>query len=380
MNKLEGPNLENPNLENNMFAALSRYSGRGESLALATIIETLGSTYRKAGARMLIDAEGRYFGLLGGGCFEGDLVVHAHAVIKSAGACIVNYDLRAGSEAVWGLGLGCNGAVHILLQRLSPDNNYQPANFLSSQRDAGRDAYVASIISCDEKNMAGKTMCLDENQAIYCSELDDSLNEAVSGYLRKNLANQDFALIDCGRYSVYCERVARPRRMLLLGGGPDAQPLAYMALSLGWHVTICDHRPAYLDDWSTGTGLYVAATGNGTLPGTINPDEFDAVLVMSHHFDTDLRYLRQLVDSRAHYIGVLGPAHRKNLLLDALDGAAAASLEKRLFGPVGLDIGGTTPETIALSALSEIHSVLENGRCGHLGAPLAAPNHDKRRA
>ena len=119
---------------------------------------------------------------------------------------------------------------------------------------------------------------------------------------------------------------------------------------------------------------------NGSLPGTVTPDEFDAVLVMSHHFDTDLRYLQQLVDSRASYIGVLGPEHRKNLLLDALDNTAATALEKRLFGPVGLDIGGNTPETIALSAMSEIHSVLENGRSGHLGAPLAIPNHDKRRA
>jgi len=90
-----------------------------DELVLATIIKTLGSTYRKAGARMLITPDDEFFGLLGGGCFEADLIAHARGVFENKQSKIVFYDMRAPDDEIWGLGLGCNGAVRILLQLVS---------------------------------------------------------------------------------------------------------------------------------------------------------------------------------------------------------------------------------------------------------------------
>src|SRR3990170_88649 len=88
------------------------------SLVLATVVETLGSTYRKAGARMLITEDGEFHGIIGGGCFEGDLLERARRVFADGNPDLVFYDMRAPEDELWGLGMGCNGAVRLLLERL----------------------------------------------------------------------------------------------------------------------------------------------------------------------------------------------------------------------------------------------------------------------
>ena len=105
------------------------YRDRGEALVLATVIETIGSTYRKTGAQMLIAADGSAAGLLSGGCLEVDLVERARTVIATGKPAIAAYDTRSSDDILWGIGLGCEGAMRILLTRLSPDNEYQPFKF-----------------------------------------------------------------------------------------------------------------------------------------------------------------------------------------------------------------------------------------------------------
>ncbi len=85
-----------------------------------------GSTYRKPGALILIAADGDYAGLISGGCLEGDLREHARAVIATGAAREVRYDMRGSDDLLWGLGLGCEGAMQILLLRAGPDNDWQP--------------------------------------------------------------------------------------------------------------------------------------------------------------------------------------------------------------------------------------------------------------
>ena len=103
-------------------ALLQRFDawrGEGRTLVLATVVGTAGSTYTKAGHRILIADSGDYQGLVSGGCLEGDLAAHAREVIASGEARIVTYDLRGENEELFGLGIGCDGLLRILLQRLS---------------------------------------------------------------------------------------------------------------------------------------------------------------------------------------------------------------------------------------------------------------------
>src|SRR5262245_56742304 len=121
------------------------HQARGEPLVLATVVHTVGSTYRKAGAQMLIAADGSAAGLLSGGCLEADLMDRARAVIDTGRAMIVNYDTRSSDDVLWGIGLGCEGAMTILMTRIDRGNQYQPFAFIEeSQRRhlAGRFALV----------------------------------------------------------------------------------------------------------------------------------------------------------------------------------------------------------------------------------------------
>jgi xanthine/CO dehydrogenase XdhC/CoxF family maturation factor len=97
-----------------------------EPLVLATVIRTGGSTYAKPGAQMLIASDGEYAGLLSGGCLEGDLREHARKVAATGKGRIVSYDLRTSTDQLFGLGAGCEGAMDILLSRVSAPEHWQP--------------------------------------------------------------------------------------------------------------------------------------------------------------------------------------------------------------------------------------------------------------
>ena len=141
-----------------LIPAFRRLSAGGEPLVLCTIVETEGSTYRKAGARMLVDGHGNYFGVLGGGCFEGDLVERSRDVIGSGDTALVEYDMRGDEDLIWGLGLGCNGLVKLLLQPLSHDNGYQPMAYLSDTVAAMKPAVLATAIAGPA---TGKSLAVD---------------------------------------------------------------------------------------------------------------------------------------------------------------------------------------------------------------------------
>ena len=103
---------------------LETHRRAGAPLVLATVYETAGSTYSKAGARMLIDAEGRFQGMLSGGCLEGDVVLRAREVLEHDRATVVTYDTTSDEDILFGVGLGCRGVIDVLIEPLKP----RPAN------------------------------------------------------------------------------------------------------------------------------------------------------------------------------------------------------------------------------------------------------------
>src|SRR5690606_9297581 len=109
-----------------IIEAFEAWRQRGESLVLASVYDTLGSTYTKPGHRILIASNGDYRGLVSGGCLEGDLAERARAVIDSGMPRAVTYDLRDDADDVWGLGVGCNGLIRVFLQPLTPDSGFEP--------------------------------------------------------------------------------------------------------------------------------------------------------------------------------------------------------------------------------------------------------------
>ena len=328
-----------------------------EPLVLATVYETAGSTYSKAGQRILLAANGEYRGLVSGGCLEGDLAERARGVIATARAAAVTYDLRDSADDLWGLGVGCNGLLRVFLQPLLPASDYQPFGAIAERLAGTQRAGVATIIESERPDLGvGATAVVDESgeQVFGADAAGAALLRAAGRAAMQSTAAR--LATEQGCRILYAPLHPIPR-LLVLGGGLDAIPLVGMAAELGWFVTVADHRPGYLARGGFERAERAVLVEPGKLAAALALRDFDAIVVMSHHLATDRKYLAELAGVDTRYLGVLGPRARRDRLLAEL-AEAAPQLGERLKGPVGLDIGADSPESIALSILAELQSTL----------------------
>jgi xanthine/CO dehydrogenase XdhC/CoxF family maturation factor len=332
---------------------------RSEPLVLATVYDTLGSTYSKPGHRILIAANGDYRGLVSGGCLEGDLAERARAVIADDRPAAVTYDLRDAVDEIWGLGVGCNGLLRVFLQPLQPARAYQPFASIAHCIVGHEPAGLATVIESSQPDLAPGGTVLVRAASREAWNLDTAWAARLAERTRRTLADGGArVVVDNGVGVLYSPIVPIPR-LLVLGAGLDAVPLVAMAAELGWFVTVADHRPAYIERNGFARAERAALVDPSALAVSLALDDFDAIIVMSHHLATDRKYLAQLGSVRAKYLGVLGPRARRERLLAEVEGAAP-DLHGRLKGPVGLDIGADSPESIALSILAELQATLSH--------------------
>lgn len=346
----------------------------GTAAALAVVLRTAGSTYRKAGALMLIARDGRYAGLLSGGCLESDLAEYARQVIDTGIPRTVSYDLRDPEDLLWGLGVGCEGAMDVLLVRVGVANGWAPlAEFATALQDH-RPAAAAIVVESPDVSLPAGTIVLPGGAAPEAVR-PDGTRAAVGAPLAQRLDRAGLSggpqWLQEGGLQVFVISLALPPRLLVLGAGPDAVPLVEFAVRLGWKVTVNDHRPVYADPRHFAGAARVSCLRPQEFSESLPLDEFEAAVVMSHHLPSDLVYLRALAASRVGYVGLLGPAARRERLLKDL-GTEAEALRARLRAPVGLALGGRTPESVALAIVAEVHAVLHGEDGGPFrGAPGA---------
>jgi xanthine/CO dehydrogenase XdhC/CoxF family maturation factor len=316
-----------------MLAIVGHLGGAPAASVLATLVTAEGSSYRRPGARMLVGDDGVRIGSISGGCLEEDLLGHARRVRQTGHAEVVVYDTTAENDLLWGVGLGCNGVVRILLERLAP-----------------RPAWAAEL---GENLRAGRATDLSV------------VWERTGGNLGTVLAGPDAR----GGAGVFSERVGPPTSLAIFGAGDDAQPLARLARELGWRVAVADPRPALpTEKRFPGVAQLVLGSADELAARTAPPPGSLAV-IMTHHYRHDLPLLRHLLPLPLAYLGLLGPRRRaEKILADAeADGLAITpAMRSRLRAPVGLDLGGDSPEEVALSIIAEMRAVL----AGRSGRPL----------
>jgi xanthine/CO dehydrogenase XdhC/CoxF family maturation factor len=338
-----------------LLPLFERERAAGRALALGVLTHTSGSTYRKPGALILIAADGEYAGLIAGGCLEGDLREHAGGVIAGGQPREVRYDMRGSDDLLWGLGLGCEGAMHILLLRAGPDNDWQPLTHLA----AALAAHQPTAIGVVAQSSGGVPSCGSlALPAPLPPGSDRALGSpAVQQALAAAAASGTCRWLEHPGWRLFVLPLSLPPRILLLGAGPDAAPVVDLAARLGWKVTLADHRPAYAVAAHFPGAERVLLAPAGELHALLDPQRYCAAVVMSHHLPSDLAWLRALARSAIGYVGLLGPATRRQRLLAEL-GADRQRLEPRLHAPVGLPLGGRSPEAIALAIVAEVHAFL----------------------
>ncbi len=343
-----------------------------EALVLVTIIATEGSTYRKPGAMMLISRDDSFEGMISGGCLEGDLLHHATAVFSSGEAKFVTYDMHAGDDLVWSLGLGCDGVIHLMLQRLDRERGFEFLHQLEASHSA-RCAVLLALTTKSNGSLPPASSALLDRAGNTCGEaallgmLQDISQRGWPDWRYRKFGdaeNDDTENGEAGETILV--NIPPQTRVLVCGAGPDAVPVVRALCALDWDVNIVDHRPAYARaDRFPGKCRVIQARPE-QLAELVDLDQFDAAVVMSHHLENDSIYLAQLAQKDIGYLGCLGPRARRDRLREM-----AGCPGQQVFGPVGLDIGAELPEAIALSLVAEIHAVL-NRRSGLPLTPLDA--------
>jgi xanthine/CO dehydrogenase XdhC/CoxF family maturation factor len=352
---------------------------------LATVVRVEGSAYRRPGARMYFPDGRAPVGLVSGGCLEADLAERAARVRESDGARVVVYDMRSPDDIVWGLGLGCNGEVRVLLERVEPDDVAQGwPGFVGDLLGRRGRGVLATLISAPPGTASrpGGRLAIDSGGSRF-SDLGDSTVEGALAPEVERVLDERRSRVGRfdwpgGEYEVLFEHLAPAPRLLVFGAGGDAAPVVRLASRSGWIVEVADHREAFASAsrFPEADRVHLIEGDTPDLsPLAIDADTF--AIVMSHHFLRDRAVLGPLLESPVRYIGLLGPRQRAENLLRQLarEGRSVDTDDPRIHGPVGLDIGAETPDEIALSVVAEIQAVL-SGRAGGSLRERRAPLHD----
>jgi xanthine dehydrogenase accessory factor len=365
---------------------LARASRDNESVVLASVVRTEGTTYRAVGARMVVRANGAAVGLLSSGCLEGEILERAARVRESGIAEVMTYDGRSDDELVWGLGTGCNGLVEILLERRTAESAGTLGALLSRALGDAQPSIIATVVRASGAGAprVGARVLVraagDDardgdwgESAMLRAVISDAWSAQVNARRGMTL---EYALGDEVTAQLSFELVTPAIDLIICGSGPDAVPVAALAASLGWAVTVVDPRPpAVIGAERFATARVVECAHSESLCEVVAPTVRAAAIIMSHNYERDLDYLEALARSEVAYIGVLGPRARTERLLRDLESRGRPfpeSMLARLFAPIGLDVGGDGAEAIALSIVSEVSSVLHGRPGAHLREGSAA--------
>lgn len=334
--------------------------------ALATVVKVDGSAYRRPGARMLITEDGEITGAISGGCLEGDALRKAQNVIFQQKSMLVTYDTTDEDDQKFGVGLGCNGIIHVLIEPIDATDNYNPISLLKNSQDTREAAVMCTLFSLKNSRdkQIGSKLLFKNNKLIgslpfdlsgLIDQIDVDSNQAFKKRLNAINHYPQFGDLD-----IFYESLQPPVRILLFGAGNDTIPLAKIAAILGMEVILIDGRKNYATAERFPTASQILIGKADEVLTQILMDHNTVVLLMTHNFEYEAIALEILVNLSLPYIGILGPKKKTFKLLERLEqkGLEVNSLANNTYAPIGLDLGAETPEEIALSILAEIQAVL----------------------
>ncbi len=329
-----------------ILSDLKRWQAEGKTeFAIATIIETRGSSLRPAGTRMLLNTEGDIAGSVSSGCVDGDAVAEMEFVL-SGEADIRRPFFGISDEQAWGAGLACGGAIDVLVERYDPLYDVIIAE-LEAKRPVGfatRTDTPRHLLHKSDGSVRGTL----GDPALDAAVLDDLVAAWPGPYAQKHTYPQG---------EVFVEVFPQPPTLLIFGATDIAAPLAQMGKLAGYEVIVSDARRAFLRE----ERFPGVETRFGWPQDVFTAADFGpgwAIVVLFHDPKFDIPALTLALHSEAHYIGFLGSkktqSDRRAELLQA--GFTEEQLA-RIHGPVGLNIGGRDPALIALSILAEAVAV-----------------------
>jgi xanthine dehydrogenase accessory factor len=343
----------------------------GEKAVLATVVDLKGSGYRLPGARMLIKANGDATGTVSGGCLEADVLERAKRVLETGRAEVFTYDTTTHEDSVFSLNMGCRGVLRVLMEAV--DSSSETIRTIRSVYEDRKPVCGALVIRSEIETLpVGRRIACDRQIAELPTITDDlrTFSDSASNYETVTYSVGD-SFVEAA-----FERIVPPVQLYIFGAGADAVPLAETGHQLGWEVNVCDHRPAFLTE-ERFPKCDALVSLNRDVAQEWDVDELTAFVLMNHNYDRDKAMLPGALRSKAFYVGALGPKKRTQQIMEELGDPFSEDELSRLRAPAGLDIGGDTPEAIAISIIAEIQGVLKHRNGGPL-RDRQAPIYDRK--
>ena len=338
-------------------------------VALATVVRVEGSSYRRSGARMLVLDSGEWVGGISGGCLEGDALKKAKFAIAQNKASIITYDTTDDDPFQIGVGLGCNGIIDVLLTPIDPQDSENQIFILEKCLDNREPNLIFTLLNYsgnDKFLKVGQSFLADTN--IDFVQLFSLINEPA--LLKNDIQNVKSTKQSCikkyptkiGEIELFLEVIIPATHLIIYGGNYDIYSLVKLAKEVGWKVSVvCNPLKVHKSLFEMADAVIDKAEVH-----EIEIDVFTVGVLMTHDFETDFQNMLKLLKTNISFIGMLGPKKRtdKMFLKLAEDGNPVSEADLlKIATPVGLDIGATTPEEIAISIIAEIKTFF-SGRDG----------------
>jgi xanthine dehydrogenase accessory factor len=335
-------------------------------VAVATLVNTHGTTPRKEGAKMVVGERGDIVGSVTiGGCVDAQVIEEAENVLSSMRPRLL--ELNLGDEEAWEIGLTCGGTIEVFVEPLALDRSDDPAarfydRVHTHARAGGRGAIVTRL-----EGDGGKLLVLDDG-TVEGTFGDRFLDDRFVAEARAAIAAGASRTLFLEGVRAFAEVITPPSLLLVVGASHVAMPLMTLARTLGYRTAVIDGRPRFatrerfpdVDDLEIGIPSELV-TRYPLIPTT-------ALVLVAHDYKYDLPVLRHALASPVGYIGMLGSARRGAAILKLLreEGVDESSLA-RVRVPIGLDLGSRSAPEIALAVLAEIQMV----RAGASGQPMS---------
>jgi len=326
---------------------------------VVTVADVEGAAYRRPGAKMLVEDDGAPVGAVTAGCLEDPLTKRSMEVLEDGEPRQETFDLM-GDDDTWGLGLGCNGVIDVLVEPLdaswraplddlatgTPVTVLTVVDSTTPDVPAGVRSYVAG--SGQPQKVADR----EPVPANIVERVDASVSEVHGGETATTVEVET----DRGTVSVLVDGLEPVSRLLLVGSQPDIHPVARLGSNTGFEVVVHSPRGAHgPEDFPNADSV---ETGHPSAVGeSVAVPEYTYAAVMTHNLIDDRLAVETLLsETSVPYVGVMGPRDRFERLRADSDTIAADDLD-RVTTPIGLDLGGGEPTEIALSVVSEILAV-----------------------
>ena len=327
---------------------------KNDPIELATVIQTWGSSPRRAGAKMAITPDGKITGSVSGGCVEGAVYEEGVQALKSNQPKLLHFGVA--DETAWEVGLACGGSIDIFVKPLDTEIFKSLRSVLTEE-----DTAVLVTVVRGPEDILGRELLLKDNGSI-TGAISDELNERALNVAKETLARGESQRVMLNEnVEVFAEVILPPPTVIAVGGVHITIALMALAKTLGYRTIVVDPRSAFGNEERFPNVDQLIQKWPDEAFEQVPITRSTAVAMLTHDPKLDDPALKIALPSPAFYVGALGSkntqAKRRQRLLD--EGLTEEHLN-RLHGPIGLEIGAGTPEEIAMSIMAEIVAARNN--------------------